>query len=154
MVQKKQIPVLLVDEAHLLRQEIFGQIHTLTQSEYDSKSIMPMMLSGQNQLLEKLSSYTARPLASRVVARTHLEALTLLEMTAYLNHHLKVAGVRDELFVEATAQAIHQGSGGLLRKANILARGALIVAAREKSQMVRRRTRPAGGYRINLRCSV
>ncbi len=136
VVQKKQIPVLLVDEAHLLRQEIFGQIHTLTQSEYDSKSILPMMLSGQNQLLEKLSSYTARPLASRVVARTHLEALTLLEMTAYLNHHLKVAGVSDELFAEATAQAIHQGSGGFLRKANILARGALIAAAREKSELV------------------
>jgi len=136
VVQKKQIPVLLVDEAHLLRQEIFGQIHTLTQSEYDSKSILPMMLSGQNQLLDKLSSYTARPLASRVVARTHLEALTLLEMTAYLNHHLEVAGVSDELFAEATAQAIHQGSGGFLRKANILARGALIAAAREKSELV------------------
>jgi general secretion pathway protein A len=136
VVQKKQIPVLLVDEAHLLRQEIFGQIHTLTQSEYDSKSILPMMLSGQNQLLEKLSSYTARPLASRVVARTHLEALTLFEMTAYLDHHLKVAGVNDGLFAETTAQAIHQGSGGFLRKANILARGALIAAAREKSQMV------------------
>jgi general secretion pathway protein A len=136
VVQKKQVPVLLVDEAHLLRQEIFGQIHTLTQSEYDSKSILPMMLSGQNQLLDKLLSYTARPLASRVVARTHLEALTLLEMTAYLVHHLKVAGVNDDLFTETTAQAVHQGSGGFLRKANILARGALIAAARERSQMV------------------
>jgi len=136
VVQKKQVPVLLIDEAHLLRQEIFGQIHTLTQSEYDSRSMLPMMLSGQNQLLDKLLSYTARPLASRVVARTHLEALTLLEMTAYLEHHLKVAGVNDGIFVENTSQAIHQGSGGFLRKANILARGALIAAAREKSQLV------------------
>jgi type II secretory pathway predicted ATPase ExeA len=136
VVQKKQVPVLLVDEAHLLRQEIFGQIHTLTQSEYDSRSILPMMLSGQNQLLDKLLSYTARPLASRIVAKSHLEALALAEMTAYLDHHLKVAGVSHGLFVENTAQAIHQGSGGFLRKANLLARGALIAAAREKSQLV------------------
>ena len=70
------------------------------------------------------------------VAKTHLEALTLLEMTAYLDHHLKVAGVSHSPFIENTAQAIHQGSGGFLRKANLLARGALIAAAREKSQLV------------------
>lgn len=136
VIQKKQIPVLLVDEAQLLRQEVFAQIHTLTQFEYDSRSIMPMMLSGQNQLLDKLSLYTARPLASRIVAKTHLESLSLLEMTAYLEHHLKVAGLRENPFVDNTVQAIHQGSGGFLRKANSLARGALIAAAREKSQMV------------------
>ncbi|WP_413871364.1 hypothetical protein [Desulfobacula sp.] len=32
--------------------------------------------------------------------------------------------------------AIHQGSGGLFRKANHLARGSIIVAARKKSAMV------------------
>lgn len=136
VVQKKQVPVLLIDEAHLLRQEIFGQIHTLTQSEYDSKSILPIVLSGQNLLLDKISSYPARSLASRIVAKSHLEAVSLVEMTAYLNHHLKIAGVNEDIFIENTAQAIHQGSGGFLRRANLLARGALIAAAREKSQLV------------------
>ena len=136
VIRKKQIPVLLIDEAHLLRQEIFGQIHTLTQSEYDSKSILPLMLSGQNQLLDKLLSYTARPLASRVAAKSHLEALSLAEMTAYLEHHLKIAGVDHGLFIENAIQAIHQGSGGFLRKANLLARGSLMAAAREKAQLV------------------
>jgi hypothetical protein len=32
--------------------------------------------------------------------------------------------------------AIHQGSGGILRKANMLARGALLAAAFKKSRMV------------------
>lgn len=136
VVQKKQTPVLLVDEAHLLRLELFNQLHTLTQFEYDSKSVLPMILSGQNQLLDRLISYPARPLASRVVGKTHLEALTLLEMTGYIEHHLRIAGVNDGLFGENTALAIHQGSGGFPRRANLLARGALIAAAREKSQAV------------------
>jgi general secretion pathway protein A len=136
VVQKKQTPVLLVDEAHLLRTDLFNQLHTLTQFEYDSKSVMPIVLSGQNQLIEKLGSYQARPLASRVVGRTHLEALTLLEMTCYLEHHLKIAGTVEALFAESTALTIHQGSGGFPRHANVLARGALVAAAREKSRTV------------------
>lgn len=136
VVQKKQTPVLLVDEAHLLRTDLFNQLHTLTQFEYDSKSVMPIVLSGQNQLIEKLGSYQARPLASRVVGRTHLEALTLLEMTGYLEHHLKIAGTGETPFGENTALTIHQGSGGFPRRANVLARGALIAAAREKSRIV------------------
>ena len=136
VAQKKQTPVLLMDEAHLLRADLFSQLHTLAQFEYDSKSILPLILSGQNQLLEKLASYQARPIASRVVGKTHLEALTLLEMTGYLEHHLRIAGINNSLFGETTNLAIHQGSGGFPRRANALARGALIAAAREKSQAV------------------
>jgi len=57
-------------------------------------------------------------------------------MDAYLNHHLKIAGITQQLFSEPAVTAIHQGSGGLLRRANHLARGALIAAAAEKTQLV------------------
>ena len=57
-------------------------------------------------------------------------------MESYLLHHLKLAGVRGNLFDEAAATAIHQGSAGLFRKANHLARGALIAAAQSQSTMV------------------
>jgi hypothetical protein len=38
------------------------------------------------------------------------------------------------LYDEASVMAIHQGSGGILRKANMLARGALLAAALKKSR--------------------
>jgi hypothetical protein len=56
--------------------------------------------------------------------------------SAPLLHHLKLAGIKKPLFDETAITAIHQGSGGLLRKANHLARGALIAAAAEKCQTV------------------
>ncbi len=37
---------------------------------------------------------------------------------------------------QAAVTAIHQGAGGLFRKANHLARGAIIVAAQAKSRQV------------------
>ena len=47
--------------------------------------------------------------------------------------HLKIAGVNKSLFDGSAITAIYQGSGGLLRKANHLARGALIAAANSQS---------------------
>jgi len=57
-------------------------------------------------------------------------------MKTYLEHHLTIAGVEHNLFDQPAATAIHQGSGGLFRKANHLARGSLIAAADEKSTMI------------------
>jgi general secretion pathway protein A len=133
---KKQQPVLIIDEAHLMRIEIFTQLHTLLQFDFDSKPLVPLILCGQNTLLDKLMYHGSRPLASRIVGRTHLEGLTLKEMEGYLNHHLKIAGIKEQLFAEEAILAIHQGSGGLLRRANNLARGALLAAAIEKCRTV------------------
>ena len=53
-----------------------------------------------------------------------------------LKHHQEIAGVKNQLFADEAILAIHQGSGGLLRRANNLARGALIAATREKGKVV------------------
>ena len=57
-------------------------------------------------------------------------------MNEYLRHHLDICGVAHDIFDEAAVTAIHQGSGGLFRKANHLARGAIIVATKNKSMTV------------------
>lgn len=133
---RKERPVFLIDEAHLLRLEVFAQIHLLTQFEFDSKPVLSIVLCGQNSLIDNLLYYTSRPLASRVVGKTHLEGITLKDMQGYLNHHLQIAGVKERLFSEEAVVAIQQGSGGLLRRANLLARGALIAAASEECSLV------------------
>jgi type II secretory pathway predicted ATPase ExeA len=52
-------------------------------------------------------------------------------MEHYLTHHVIITGVPNSLFENTAVTAVHQGSGGLFRKANNLARGALIAAANE-----------------------
>jgi general secretion pathway protein A len=133
---KKQQPVMVIDEASLLRLDVFAELHTITQFEADSKPYLPMILAGQNNLADNLLYRTAVPLASRIVARSHLSAVDLSGMNDYITHHLKIAGLSNSPFDEQAVTAIHQGSGGLFRKANHLARGALIAAAGEKSQTV------------------
>ncbi len=136
VVTKKQHPLLVIDEASLLRLDVFTELHTLTQFEGDSKPWLPIILAGQNNLADNLLYRTAIPLASRIVARSHLEAVDRQGMEEYLHHHLSIAGLKNNPFEEQAITAVHQGSGGLFRKANHLARGALIAAAGDKSQAV------------------
>ena len=136
VMTKKQQPLLVIDEASLLRLDVFTELHTLTQFEGDSKPWLPIILAGQNNLADNLLYRTAIPLASRIVARSHLEAVDRQGMEGYLQHHLSIAGLKNNPFEQQAITAVHQGAGGLFRKANHLARGALIAAAGDKSQVV------------------
>ncbi|HBG03997.1 MAG: AAA family ATPase [Geobacteraceae bacterium GWC2_58_44] len=133
---KKMKAALVIDEASLLRLEVFAELHTLTQFDQDSKPFLPIVLAGQSNLVDNLRYRNCLPLASRVVAKTHLQGSDQKTMEEYLRHHLGIAGVKQMLFDETAVTAIHQGSGGLFRKANHLARGALVAAARGDSQAV------------------
>ncbi len=133
---KKMKAVLVIDEASLLRLEVFAELHTLTQFESDSKPFLPMVLSGQANLIDNLRYRNSMPLASRIVGKCHLQGVSKKGMEEYLSHHLTIAGVERNIFENASITAIHQGSGGLFRKANHLSRGAIIVAAKQKSEMV------------------
>ncbi|MFV0437192.1 MAG: ExeA family protein, partial [Desulfopila sp.] len=95
VMTKKQQPLLVIDEASLLRLDVFTELHTLTQFEGDSKPWLPSILAGQNNLADNLLYRTAIPLASRFVARSHLEAVDRQGMEGYLQHHLNIAGLKN-----------------------------------------------------------
>ena len=130
---KKMKVALIIDEASLIRLDVFAELHTITQFEGDSKPYLPIILAGQSNLVDKLMYRTSEPLASRIVARSHLEGVGRNDMEHYLVHHLAIAGVKKNLFDQTAITALHQGSGGLYRKANHLATGALLAAAKQQS---------------------
>ena len=136
VLEKKMKIILVVDEAGLLRLEVLAELHTITQFEQDSKPWLPIILTGRTNLIDKLMYQTSLPLASRVVARSHMEPVNRQGMEQYLLHHLTLTGVKSSIFNDTAITAIHQGSGGIFRKANHLARGALIAAADSQSTLV------------------
>jgi general secretion pathway protein A len=136
ILEKKMKIVLVVDEASLMRLEVFAELHTITIFEQDSKPWLPIVLTGRSNLIDKLTYQTSQPLASRIVARSHMEPVSRQEMEQYLSHHLSLTGVKTAILDDTAVTAIHQGSGGIFRKANHLARGALIAAANSQSSLV------------------
>ena len=133
---KKQQPIIIIDEAHLLRLELLAQLHALTQLPYDQSTLAPIILSGQNILVDRLLFHTSRPFASRIIGRTLLQGLKRDDMYSYLSHHLSIVGGNSDLFTDDAVTAIHQSSGGLLRRANALAKGALLAAASDQVHTV------------------
>jgi type II secretory pathway predicted ATPase ExeA len=133
---KKIKPVLIIDEASLLRLEVLAELHLLTQFDQDSKPYLPVILAGQSPLIDQMIFRTSQPLASRIIARSHLQGVDRQQMADYLAHHLSLAGLKNNPLEDAAITAVHQGSGGLFRKANHLARGALVAAAAQQSLVV------------------
>lgn len=133
---KKQKILLIIDEAGLLRPEVFGELHILTQFENDSNNMISIVFVGQTNLYDKFCYRSADPLASRIIAKTYIKGINKDQMQEYLNHHTSIAGNKNALFSETAIVAVQQASGGLLRKANSLARGGLIAAATEKQDIV------------------
>lgn len=129
VLSKKQKILLIIDEANLLRPDIFAEIHTLTQFENDSKNMITIVFAGQVNLLDKFTYRASAPLASRVLGKIHLSSIERDQMEEYVLHHLKSAGIKKMLFSESSITAIQQGSGGILRKANFLAKGSLVACS-------------------------
>ena len=71
-----------------------------------------------------------------MVGRTCLEGLGRDQMAACLTHHRAIVGGKPELLSDDAVTAIHQSHGGLLRRANALARGALLAAATRREPVV------------------
>jgi len=135
-VSQKLKPLLIIDEASMLRLDVLAELHTLCQFEQDSQMRLTLILVGHSNLEDKLQYRESAPLASRVIAKTHLEGLNREGMREYIHHHVQLAGLTNNPFEDASITAIHQASGGLLRKANHLSRGALMAAAQNNSQVV------------------
>ena len=136
VTQLHQQLLLVIDEASLMRIEVFAELHTLTQFQGDSKPWLPIVLVGQKNLADNLLHRSVTPLASRIIARTHIKEVDREHLEKYLIHHLNIAGIKNNLYDSSAITAIHQGSGGLYRKANNLARGALVAAAADRSMHV------------------
>jgi len=72
----KALP-LIMDGVHLMRIEVFAQLHTLLQFDLDSKPLVSLIRCGQNTLLDKLVYHSSKALASRFFGRSYLKGLTL-----------------------------------------------------------------------------
>jgi general secretion pathway protein A len=133
---KKQHPLLICDEAQLMGHPTLEQLPLLLNFDMDSSHYLSLLLIGQPLLRRTLSLQMHEPLRQRIAVHYHLEGLSREELTAYLTHQLKAAGVSQPLFDDNATQALYQATKGILRKVNKLAATALRLAAQRKSQRV------------------
>jgi len=128
-------PVLVIDEAQLLRSDVLDELRLLTNYEMDSMNRLCLVLVGHPELRRRLGMAVHEAINQRIVVRHHVPGLTQQEVGDYLRHLLRLAGRETPLFEAAAVLAIFQASGGLPRKVGLLAHHALIAAALAQAQI-------------------
>jgi len=133
-LEAKQRPVLIVDEAQHLRNDVLEDLRLLTNYEMDSQNRLCLILVGLTELRRRLSMAVHESLAQRVIVRHHLAGLARDELPGYLEHLLRLVGCEVPLFEPAAVEAIFQATHGMPRKVNRLAHYALSAAAIAKAK--------------------
>jgi len=85
-------PVLLVDEAQEMDPSVLSELRILASADFDSASLLTVILSGDGRLLELLRHQDLVPLGTRIRTRLHTEPASRDELLTLLRHALSTAG--------------------------------------------------------------
>ena len=134
--ERGRVPVLVIDEAHMLDPRQLEAIRMLTNFEQDSRSNLACLLIGQPTLRRMIKLGVLAALDQRIALRYAMPGMTQQETAAYLRHHIALVGRSDTLFSDDAAALIHTTARGLPRAVNNLAIQSLIAAYADGKNIV------------------
>ena len=134
--ERGRVPLLAIDEAHLLTHDQLEAVRILTNSEMDAASPLACLLIGQPTLRRMLRLGVLAALDQRIAIRYAMPAMTAEQTAGYITHHLKLAGRADTLFSSDAVALIHDAARGLPRAVNNLATQALVAAMAGRKNII------------------
>jgi type II secretory pathway predicted ATPase ExeA len=121
--------VVLIDEAHAMPKETLEEIRLLSNIESNRHKLLQIVLFGQPELDEHLSTPEMRQLKERITHSFLLEPLVRSDIENYIDFRMRAAGYRGpKVFNRGAVKLIARTSQGLTRRVNILADKALLAA--------------------------
>lgn len=122
--------VLVVDEAHLLSEQVLEEVRLLGNLETTNGKLLQIALVGQPELDEKLDAPGLRQLKQRIALRCRLEPLDCEDTHKYIEWRLIRAGAKANsgIFPEDTAAAVYRYSRGIPRLINTICENSLVSA--------------------------
>lgn len=132
--------VCIVDEAHLLDRETMEEFRFFLNVNFDSETPTALILSGQSELLDKLSMNSFEAIRQRIDIYVRLHGLDRHETNQYIRAHLKYSGANENLFDEPAVDVIQEASGGILRKINHICENCLLYGAQLQKQIIDQET--------------
>jgi type II secretory pathway predicted ATPase ExeA len=128
-------PVLLVDEAQEMDPTVLSELRILASSDFDSTSLLTVILSGDGRLLELLRHEDLIPLGTRIRTRLVTEPASREELLELLTHALAKAGNASLMTDELMETLVDHAAGNyrvlMTMAADLLAHG----MAREAEQL-------------------
>jgi general secretion pathway protein A len=127
-------PIMIIDEAQLMTPGTLGELRILASAELDSRSILTVVLAGDERLVNKLRSDDLLPMASRIRCRLNCEPATSQQLRECLRHQIKQAG-NSRLITDSVIAALCEHAAGnyrtLMNMANDLLAAAMHLEAEQ-----------------------
>jgi len=129
--------VLIVDEAQNLSLEVLEELRLLGNLETSSEKLVQIILVGQTELRRLIGTPPLRSLEQRITVKFHLDTLSSSEVSAYIDHRLRIAGLQDGQILDAESKLeVFKASRGVPRLVNIICDQALLLAYVEDERSV------------------
>lgn len=127
------LPVLVLDDAHLLPQSAFDLLLELTEPREDGEKPIAVVLAGESAALGARIEAAGARLLERVAHVFELQPLTEAGTDSYIRHRLALAGVEPSTtFTPAVVRFIHTAARGLPGRINEFARVVLEEGQRKR----------------------
>ena len=125
-------PMLLIDEAQAMQPAVASELRLLSSTQFDSRCILTVVLSGDSRLLDNFRDKDFLPLASRIRARLTLEPQSPQQLAEYLRHILTQAG-NLHLMTPELITALCEHAAGNFRLLCTMADNLLALAAQREA---------------------
>jgi len=107
-------PVLIFDEAQVAQPAVLSELRLLASKNFDSTSILTIVLSGDERLLHRLKTEELRPLESRIRFRLSMESVSKDQLIQFIDHCLEAAG-NSALMSRPVIETLAEHAGGNYR---------------------------------------
>jgi general secretion pathway protein A len=131
-------PIFLLDEAHLLHQDVLEHLHILANHEWDARALLSLVLVGLPEMRDRLSLHKNRSLWSRIHTRLCLGEASSADTAEYVAYRMKRAGCDREVFSSDAISLMHEASRGHLRDLDRIATDCLKLAQKKRVRIVDR----------------
>ena len=128
-------PVLIIDEAQEVNSLVLSELRLLASADLDSRSILTIVLTGDQRLVARLEEPDLLPIASRMRSRLRLEALPPKQLQECMNHLLKAAG-NSKLLSPSLIQTLCEHASGNLRLLMNMANDLLVAASQQEREVI------------------
>lgn len=133
---KKQIPVLVFDEIHFLRNENLYELQMLLNFNLDSLDPVIVVLSGHSLMRDRFLMSNLASINQRLRIKFDFHSLSKQETFLYIQHQLKLAGGEPSLFNDNAIDAIFNLSSGIIRIINNISTKALLLGTSLRKDII------------------
>ena len=135
-VEKRNTPVIIIDEANYINNAILNDLKILFNFEMDSRDRAAILLAGLPKLNATLNLGIHEPLRQRIVMNYNLEGMTKDEGRYYITEKLKGAGCNQTIFEDAAIEAVLNAADGTPRLINKYCSASMLIGDSSKADLI------------------